>query len=61
MPCSDGLKGKWAFVSGFAWRDLGRFKIYLNADANLFLSLVLLDLGLPSSSGIGDGGGVLPV
>lgn len=43
---------------GFAW---GSWLIYLDACANIFFCLVLLDLGLPSSGWIGDGRGVLPV
>ena len=63
MPCRDGLKGECAFVSGFAQGDLDGSDggIYLNPGANIFFCLVLLDLGLPSSGGIGDHGGVLPV
>ena len=35
------------------------YVIYLDAAADLLLGLILLDLCLPSSGGIGDGGGVL--
>jgi len=35
--------------------------MYLDAVADLFLGLVLFDLCLPSSGGIGNGGGVPPI
>jgi len=49
----------WGPCVGATCRFRGR--AHLDAAADIFFGLVLLDLCLPSSGGIGDGGGVLPV